>query len=130
MTMNDPLANVLSAIMNRERIASDKIVVGPYSKSIERILNIMKDYGYIGDIKKVEDGRGGLFEINLIGKLNKCNVIKPRFAFNKKTYDKFEKRFLPAKNFGIIIVSTVEGFTTIDQARKKGLGGRLIAYCY
>ncbi len=130
MTLNDPLANILSAVLNRERIASDKITIGPYSKLIENVLKIMKEHRFLGSFKKIEDGKGGLFEIDLIGGINNCSVIKPRFSVNKKTYEKFEKRYLPAKGFGIIIIATVQGYMTLDDAKKKNLGGRLIAYCY
>jgi len=37
---------------------------------------------------------------------------------------------LPAKGFGIILVSTNQGILVHSQAREKNLGGRLLAYCY
>jgi small subunit ribosomal protein S8 len=45
-------------------------------------------------------------------------------------YEKFEKRFLPAKGVGVLIVSTIKGIMTHEEAKGKTLGGRLIAYCY
>ena len=45
-------------------------------------------------------------------------------------YEKYEKRFLPAKGFGILIVSTPKGLMTHEEARKKKLGGVLIVYVY
>ena len=57
-------------------------------------------------------------------------AIKPRFAVKATEYEKFEKRYLPAKGFGILIVSTVKGLMTHYEAKQQGLGGRLIAYCY
>lgn len=45
-------------------------------------------------------------------------------------FEKFEKRYLPAKNMGIIMVSTSQGITTHRMAKEKKSGGRLIAYCY
>ncbi len=66
----------------------------------------------------------------LLGKVNKCGAIKPRFSVKKGGFEKFEKRYLPAKNFGMIIVSTSKGLMMHDEAKKKGLGGRLISYVY
>ena len=65
-----------------------------------------------------------------MGNLNKCGAIKPRYSVRKDGFEKFEKRYLPAKDFGIIFVSTPKGIMTHNGAKKKGLGGKLIAYCY
>ena len=48
----------------------------------------------------------------------------------KADFEKFERRYLPAKDMGILIVSTPAGIMTHVEAKKKGLGGRLLAYCY
>ena len=130
MSLNDPLSNVLSQINNCEKIGRNECVVKPISKTILNILKIMKDEKYIGDYKAEDDKKGGSIKINLLGKINKCNVIKPRLAFKKEDMDKFEKRFLPAKDFGIIIVSTNKGLLTHYKAKEIKTGGRLIAYIY
>ena len=44
--------------------------------------------------------------------------------------EKYEKRYLPAKQFGILIISTPKGLMTHVQAMDKKTGGKLIAYCY
>jgi len=90
----------------------------------------MKDNHYIGEFKEIEDLKGNMLSIQLLNKINKCGVIKPRFSVKKEGYEKFEKRFLAAKNFGILIVSTPQGIMINDEAKKKGIGGKLLAYCY
>ena len=130
MTMNDPLSNVLSNLYNCERVGKKECVVKPASEVINAVLAIMRDKGYIGEVKVVESGRGNLIEVNLLGRINKCGVIKPRFSFKKGDVEKYEKRYLPAKNFGIMIVSTPKGFMTHTESKEKGFGGRLISYVY
>ena len=130
MTLNDPLGSVLSNINNCEKIGRSEIVVKPASKLIMNVLNIMKDRHYIGEFSTIKDGKGNLIKINLLGNINKCNVIKPRFPFRVNELNKFERRFLPAKDFGFIIVSTSNGLMTHDDARKHNLGGKLVAYVY
>lgn len=130
MSMNDPLANALSSILNSERIARNIVYVSPVSKMLKKILEIMNDEGYIGGFKEIDDGKGKLMEVNLLGKINRCGVIKPRLALKKDQFERYEKRYTPAKGFGILIVSTVQGLLTHEQAKEKGLGGKLIAYCY
>ena len=74
--------------------------------------------------------RQGQFKVELEGNINKCGVIKPRHAVKKDEFEKFEKRYLPAKNFGILIVTTPEGIMTHYEAKERGIGGRLLAYMY
>lgn len=130
MSLNDPLANALSRILNNEKIGRDTCIIKPTSKLIKKVLDIMKDNGYIGEYKEIEDGRGNILHINLLGNINKCNVIKPNFSVKNKNYEKFEKRYLPAKDMGIILVSTPRGILTHLDAKGKKTGGKLIAYCY
>lgn len=130
MSMNDPLASALSRIMNCEKIGKKEVEVKPISKMIKRVLDIMNENNYIGTYKEVEDGKGNLVIVNLLGRINDCKVIKPRYSVTMDTYEKFEKRFLPAQGFGILIVSTPKGIMIHTQAKEKLSGGRLIAYCY
>lgn len=128
--LNDPVANVLSYINNHERLGRKEIVVSNNSKIIRKILDILNANDYLGTYTEIDDGKGKLLKINLIGSINKIGVIKPRFNVKKDDYEKFEKRYLPAKDFGILIVSTSKGMMTHIEAKEKGLGGRLICYCY
>ena len=128
--LSDPLANVMSAIITYERTGKRELLIHPVSKVIRRVLAILQEHGYTGGLDEVSEGRGGFAKLNLIGNINLCGVIKPRFAIKNNEFQKFEKRYLPANGVGILILSTPDGFMTHDQAREKGLGGRLIAYCY
>ncbi len=130
MTLNDPLANVFSNIMNCERIGKNVVVIRPSSTLIKKILTVLQDKHYIGSYTETIDGKGNSLTINLIGAVNNCGVIKPRYAVQLNNYTVYEKRYLPAKGFGILIVSTPKGIMTHDEAKEQKLGGRLIAYCY
>ena len=130
MVLNDVLANVYSHILNCENLGKKTCRVRPKSKMVAANLTILQDEGFIGEFKEVDDGKGGYIEINLLNNINKCGVIKPRYAVKKDQFDKFEKRFLPAKGFGVIIVSTNKGIMTLEEAKEKKIGGRLLAYCY
>ena len=130
MAMNDTLAAALGKVLNAEKVGKEICVVSPISKMTMKVLEIMKDKHYIGEYKTIEDGKGGKIEINLIGGVNNCGVIKPRFAVKKDGYTKFEKRFLPALGFGFMVVSTSQGIMIQSEAREKELGGKLIAFVY
>ena len=130
MTLNDPLANVFSNIMNCEKIGKNQVTIKPASKLIKKILTLLQDKRYIGGYDEIKDGRGNMLTINLIGSINDCGVIKPRYATTLDNYPKYEKRYLPAKGFGILVVSTSKGLMTHEEAKEKKLGGRVLAYCY
>ena len=128
--LNDPLSNTLSAINNAERRGKKTCSVKPSSKLIKNVLSLLKDNHYIGEFREVQDTRGGVLEIQLLGAVNSCGAIKPRSTVRKEDFEKWEKRHLPAKDFGILIVSTPKGLMAHTEAKRLGLGGALMAYCY
>jgi len=130
MTLNDPLANVLSHINNSEKKGKSECIVCPASKMILNVLKILEKNNYIGKFEIIDKRRGGYIKINLIGQVNKCGVIKPRFSFTLKESEKYEKRYLPARTFGVIIVTTSKGLMLLSESIEKNLGGKLLAYCY
>ncbi len=130
MSLNDPLANVLSFIKNYENLGRKQLSTANNSKVIRIILEILKKEKYIESFEEIDDNRGKIININLLGKINKIGVIKPRFAVKRSDFEKFEKRFLPARGFGILIVTTPQGIMTNVEAKEKGIGGKLICYCY
>ncbi len=130
MSLNDPLSNVLSHIQNSEQLGRKEVVTKNTSNVIKKVLEIMQDKGYIGSFEEIEDTKGNLLKINLLGRINKTGVIKPRFQIKKTEIEKFEKRYLPAKNFGIIILSTNKGIIIHNEAKEKGIGGKLLSFCY
>lgn len=127
---NDPLANVLSHILNYERVGKQVVITRDNSKVIRGVLQIMQDHGFLGSHEETQDSKGNILTINLIGAVNKCGVIKPRYQIGKDQYERYEKRYLPSKDFGFLIVSTNQGLMTHVEAKEKGLGGTLISYCY
>lgn len=130
MSLNDPLANALNDILNSEKVAKPICIVKPASKVIKKVLDLMQKKGYVGELKYIENNKGDMINITLIGKINKCGVIKPRYPVKLTDYEKFEKRYLPAKDFGFLIVSTSKGIMTHLEAKEKKLGGKLLAYVY
>lgn len=128
--MNDPLASMMSLILNNELVGKSECLIKPSSKVIRELLKVMKENGYIGTFEEVEDSRGNYIKLTLTGSINSCNVIKPRYSVKGTGFEKFEKRYLPAKDVGILVVSTPRGIMTHYDAKSKKIGGRLLAYCY
>ena len=127
---NDPLSDALSRINNSARAGRREVIIRPASKLIGRVLKIMEDHAYIEEFEYVENGRGGEYHVRLSASINKCGAIKPRFSVKRDEMEKFESRYLPAQDFGILIVTTNRGVMSHTDAKKKGIGGKLLAYVY
>lgn len=130
MTLNDPLATMFSNIMNCERIGKKDLLVKPSSVFMKKVVTLLQEKHYIGEFKEVKIRGGNGIQITLISAMNNCGAIKPRIAVKVDNWTKYEKRHLPARGFGILIVSTPKGLMTHTEAKEKKVGGRLIAYCY
>jgi len=126
---HDMLADVLSTIKNAEMVGK-KECISPASNLVREVLFIMQREGYIGKFEFIDEGRGGKFRIELKNRINNCNVIKPRYSVKLNEFEKWEKRYLPSKGFGILILTTTTGIMTHEEAKKKKIGGKLLAYVY
>lgn len=130
MSLNDPLADALSQIKNTERVGKMECMIKPASTLIGNVLSVMKEGGYIDEFEFVEDGKAGLFKVKLRGKINDCNAIKPRFYVRMREYEDWEKRLLPARDFGLLILTTSKGVMSHEKAIENGVGGQLLAFVY
>jgi len=130
LTMMDTLSNGLTAIMNNELRNKRDCVISPASKLLGRVLRVLQLSGYIGEFEFIDDGRSGKFKVQLLGRVNKCGAIKPRYSVSADGFENWEKTFLPARDVGILVVSTPLGVLAHREAREKNVGGRLLAYVY
>ena len=126
----DPLNDAMSVIKNAERVGKGECVIRPSSKLIGRVLKVMQEAGYIRQFEFVDDGRSGMFRVNLAGQINDCGVIRPRYSVKKGDREKFEARYPPAQDFGVLILTTTRGVLTHTQAKQGGVGGKLLAFVY
>ncbi len=123
----DIVADALNMIRNAKKARKDAVKIKRISNLLIEILKIMKQEGAIKKYKI--NSKEKSMEIT-IGDLSECKAIKPRFTVNKTQIEKYRRRYLPARNLGIIIVSTNKGLITHEEAQKEKIGGCLIAYFY
>ena len=128
--LNDPLANALSLMKNAEIKGKGTCQIQPSSKLIGGVLNLLKEKGYIKEFEHIDDGKAGVFQVTLKGNINDCGVIKPRYPIKRDDLDKWEARYLPAQHFGMLIMTTTKGIVSQEEAKKNGIGGKLLAYVY
>jgi small subunit ribosomal protein S8 len=121
----DIVSDTLNQMMNALKAGKETLEVKRHSRLLLSVLAIAKMKKYVKDYKT--DGTKLKIEL---GKLNGCNAIKPRLMVKVSEIDRYIKRFLPAKNLGILIISTPQGLMTHLTAFEKNLGGSLLAYFY
>lgn len=126
----DTINDALCTIKNYEVLGKEECVVRPSSKLLIEILKIFQKNNYLGDFEVVETVPGGEIRINLAHKINNCGAVKPRFYVKSKDITRWEMRYLPARDFGLLIISTSKGVMTNKEAKEKNLGGALLAYVY
>jgi len=126
----DPFTDALNAIKNSDFIAKKSCVITPVSKLLTETLDILKKEKYIDGFEVKSKAEKKELTVKLNGMITNLKAIKPRYAVSYTELEKFEKRFLPSRNVGIIILSTPKGLRTHVDAKKEKIGGRLIAFIY
>ena len=127
---HDTLSDALSLVKNAELAGKMECYIRPASKLVGRVLKVMQENEYIGQFEYIEDGRAGIFRVELIGHINNCGVIKPRYSVKRNQIEKFEARYLPAQDFGVLILTTTQGVVSHSIAKELHTGGKLLAYVY
>lgn len=128
--MMDTLANGLTTIKNNEMRNKRECIISPASKLLGRVLRIMQLNGYIGEFEFVDDGRSGKFKVQLLGRINKCGAVRPRYSLKIDEFEEWEKKILPSRDVGTMVISTPKGVLSHKEAREKHLGGKLLAFVY
>ena len=121
---HDPLSDALVLIKNADHVGKESAIV-PASRLIGDVLKLLTEKGYLNNYEFRDDGRGGEYDISLNGRINGCGAIKPRFSIKLKDMDRHEARYLPAKDFGLLILTTPYGVMNNDQAKEASTGGKL-----
>lgn len=130
MSRMDILSDALNQITMYEKLGKSECVISPVSKLLISVLRKLKDLGYVKDFELVKNNKGGVVRVQLFGRINNCRAIRPRFNVKKNGLESYEKRFLPAYNFGHLILSTPRGVLSHEEAKGEGVGGILLAYVY
>eukprot|EP00929_Paragymnodinium_shiwhaense_P064064 TRINITY_DN3205_c0_g1_i2.p1 TRINITY_DN3205_c0_g1~~TRINITY_DN3205_c0_g1_i2.p1 ORF type:complete len:131 (+),score=41.63 TRINITY_DN3205_c0_g1_i2:82-474(+) len=124
------LRDCLNGIQNAEQGGKRQAMCRPSSKVIVKFLQCMQKHGYLGDVEVVDDHRSGKVVVDLIGRINKCGVISPRFDVTLGAIEQVSSYVLPSRQFGHLVLTTPCGIMTHDEARRKHTGGKLVGFFF
>ena len=128
MSFTDPIADMITRIRNAQLRTLESVSI-PSSKFRARILDVLKEEGYISDYKFLSDAKNkGSLIINL-KYYNGLPVIKEIRRISKpgrRIYTKADSIPKIKSGLGIAIVSTSMGIMSDNDARSKNIGGEII----
>ncbi len=123
----DIVADALNMIKNAKKAKKEVVNINRISNLLIEILKIMKQKNVVKRYKI--DSKNKSIEV-VIGNLFECRAIKPRFTVKVDQIEKYQRRYLPARDIGTLIISTNLGLMTHEEAKEENKGGCLIAYFY
>jgi small subunit ribosomal protein S8 len=128
MTIADPIGDMITRIRNAQMRQLNNVTV-PNSKFRARILDILKQEGFISNYKSLTDP-DKKFNISVELKYsNGLPVIKEIKRVSKpgrRIYAKASSIPKIQNGLGLAIVSTSKGIMTDNEARSQNIGGEII----
>jgi len=133
MPVSDPIADLLTRIRNANSANHETLEV-PSSKLKIQILQILQEEGYIKSYEVVTKPVQDDLKVYLkYGARNREKVITDLKRISKpglRIYRSHDKLPTVLRGLGIAILSTSQGVMTAKSARKRGIGGEVIAYVW
>jgi small subunit ribosomal protein S15Ae len=124
------LADALNSIVNAERRGKKQVLIRPVSSLVIKFLKLMQKHGYIGEFEVIDDHRSKKIVVELVGRINKCAVISPRYDVKLTAFERWTTTILPSRQFGYVVISTNQGMLTHDEARERHIGGKVVGFFY
>lgn len=78
----------------------------------------------------IDDKRNNKCVVELLGRLNKCGVVCPRFDVKLTELEKWTSNLLPSRQYGSVVITTSYGIMDHEECRKKHTGGKILGYFY
>ena len=132
MTLTDPIADMLTRVRNANSAGKETVSM-PSSKKLVEVARIMQEEGYIASYQVIAGEPRATLEITLKYGEKKAKTIRGIKRVSKPGLRIFAgKEDLPRGlgGLGTAIISTSQGVMADRDARKKGIGGEVIAYIW
>jgi small subunit ribosomal protein S8 len=131
MTSTDPIADMLTRIRNAVNVRKSEVVL-PHSKLKQSVAELLKDSGFLSDVKVADAtvGKSLKIVINSMGENARITEIVRLSKPGRREYANAKEIPVVKQGRGVVIVSTSRGLMTGEQAKKHGVGGELICKVY
>ena len=132
MSFTDPIADMITRIRNAQLRTLNKVSI-PNSKFRAKILDVLKEEGYISDYKTLTDKKNKIFLLVDLKYYNGSPVIKEIRRISKpgrRIYTRADSIPKIQSGLGIAIVSTSMGIMSDNDARLKNIGGEIICQVF
>jgi small subunit ribosomal protein S8 len=130
--MTDPIADMLTRIRNGSKAKLEKVDI-PSSKLKLEIAKILKDEGYIKNLKMVKDRRQGVIRVYLKYTDEEVPVIQGIKRVSRpgcRVYAGNDAIPKVLAGLGVAILSTPKGIQTGKQAKKDNVGGEVLCHVW
>ena len=128
MTVSDPLGDMLTRIRNAQMRNRPKVST-PASKLRARVLDVLREEGYLRGYAEIEYGGGKTeFEIELkyYDGAPVIREIKRVSTPGRRVYSSVQELPTIANGLGVAILSTPKGVMSDTRARAENVGGEVL----
>lgn len=127
MSMNDPISDMLTRIRNAQGVNKATVRM-PASRVKRGIAEVLKEEGFINDLREFEDNGKPTLEITLRYQDGRGVIEKLRRVSRPGLRQYRGKNDVPRilNGLGIAVVSTSKGIMTDARARQEGHGGEIL----
>ena len=131
MNLNDPVGDLITRIRNAQLRGRSKLT-SPASTLRNRVLQVLKDEGYIRDFREVEaEGRKELeIELKYFEGAPAIHEIQRVSKPGRRVYSAIRDLRLVRNGLGISILSTPKGVMSDAAARDANVGGEVLCEVY
>ena len=132
MNVSDPIADMLTRVRNASRARHTEVVV-PASRTKREIARILKEEGFIAEVREEREGPAQLLRLELKYVDGKVPVVSGLKRISKPGLRVYARKTdIPRVlgGLGVVIVSTSKGIMTGAQAKQAALGGEILAYVW
>ena len=130
--MTDPIADMLTKIRNATRAEHRVVDVRP-SIMAQRILEVLKQEGYISSFKVVGDTPAEKICRVYLKYKNKVSAIKGLRRVSKpgvRMYSRAARLPRVLGGMGVALITTSQGVMTDKEAFSKKIGGEILCYVW
>jgi len=131
MTVSDPIADFLTRLRNAAGVNKPKFDV-PYSKMKGELVRFLKREGYIADYELDTTGKFPVLHVQnkFVNKVAAVAGLKRVSKPGLRKYVNSTEIPRVLGGMGIAILSTSSGVMTGQEAKRKNVGGELLAYVW